>query len=265
MRKPTNLKLWLDEQVDKYERPAFVHGDPIQVARSFSRLQDVEIAAFFSAIIAWGNRKIIVRNGWRLMEMMDGAPFDFVCGHTEWDLAKLSGFVHRTFQAADLNYCLRFLQDFYKNHESLETAFSMHLKADSVDITDALVGFNKLFFSLPAASERTRKHIATPVRKSACKRLCMLLRWLVRPSERGVELGVWKNIKPSQLIIPLDVHVGRVARYLGLLNSKSSTATWAEAVALTEKLRGFDAADPVRYDFALFAAGEDLGKAAFLS
>jgi uncharacterized protein (TIGR02757 family) len=263
MEKPTNLKLWLDEQADKYERPAFVDGDPIQVARSFSKLQDVEIAAFFSAIIAWGNRKIIVRNGWRLMEMMDGAPYDFVRGHTEKDLEVLKGFVHRTFQAADLNYCLRFLQDFYNKHESLETAFAMHLTPESVDITAALVGFNKLFFSLPNPSERTRKHIATPERKSACKRLCMLLRWLVRSGERGVELGVWKTIKPSQLIIPLDVHVGRVGRYLGLLDNKEQSATWAAAVALTEKLREYDAADPVRYDFALFAAGEDLGKAAF--
>lgn len=257
----TEIAAWLDEKAALYERPEFVANDPIQVPHQFQKLQDKELAAFFATAIAWGNRKIIIRNARRLMTLMDNAPHDFILQHTPADLQRLEGFVHRTFQPQDLRYCIRFFRDFYAQNESLETAFTAHLKPDSLDITDALKGFHDLFFSLPNPSERTRKHIATPAKKSACKRLCMLLRWLVRPADRGVELGIWKNIRPSQLIIPLDVHVARVARHFGLLHRPADD--WQSAILLTEQLRLLDPADPVRYDFALFGAGEDLGKAAF--
>ena len=253
---------WLNTQADKYLMPTFVDSDPLQVAKQFSLLQDIEIAAFFTCTIAWGKRSIIINNGNRLMQLMDNAPYDFILNHQPSDLQRLGHFVHRTFQPVDLFYCLRALQAIYQEHNTLERAFSRHITPQDIDITNALIGFHQDFFALENPTERTRKHIATPLRKSACKRICMYLRWMVRPNTNQVDFGLWKEILPAQLIIPIDVHVARVARYIGLLERDKDD--WQAAQELTQKLRLFDPIDPVRYDFALFGIGEDLGKAAFV-
>ena len=220
---------------------------------AFTHPQDREIVGFWVATLAWGRRQTIIDKGLRLIELMKGEPHRFILEHTEEDYARFADWKHRTFNFEDTRYFLRWLQWYYRRHDSLEDAFARHLTAEDATIAPALKGFHDLFFSLPDAPRRTRKHVATPARKSRCKRLCMFLRWMVRQDDRGVDFGQWARIEPSQLCLPLDVHVERVAREWGLLRRKQ--ADWAAVVELTDALRKYDAHDPCRYDFALFGAG----------
>lgn len=249
----TALAEWLEAAVVRYNRPEFIDSDPISVPHRFSSLQDIEIAGFFTAIMAWGQRATIVNKANELMRLMDDAPFDFITGHTEKERRRFLSFKHRTLQPDDVLFLLEFLQRHYREHISLESVFSDHLSSQDEDVFKALAGFHDRVFDQPFVMERTRKHIATPIRKSSCKRLNMFLRWMVRQDDRGVDFGVWKKISPAQLIIPLDVHVGKVARKVQLLTRHQDD--WMAAKELTQRLKQFDAEDPVKYDFALFGAG----------
>jgi len=248
-----DLKTYLDQCVEQHNQPNFIENDPIQIPHRFSKLQDIEITAFFASMLAWGQRVTIINKVNQLIELMDNAPYDFLVNHEEKDRARFELFKHRTFQPIDCLYFIEFLQQYYQKNETLETAFAQHLKAGDEHTGNALRGFHDLFFSLENAPQRTRKHIATPARKSSCKRLNMFLRWMVRKDEKGVDFGLWENIKMSQLLMPLDVHVDRVARRLGLLERKQRD--WKSVLELTENLRRFDENDPVKYDFALFGVG----------
>lgn len=250
---PQGLKQWLDECVDRYNRPDFIASDPIAMPHRFSSLQDREIIGFWTATLAWGQRKTILQSAARLAELMDGAPYDFVRNHEERDRQRFEGFVHRTFQYTDSLYFLTFLQDYYRKHDTLEDAFARFLGPEDEHVGPSLAGFHELFFSLPEAPTRTRKHVATPARGSSCKRINMFLRWMVRKDDRGVDLGLWHRIRPGQLLMPLDVHVDRVARRLGLLERRQTD--WLAVLELTDKLRALDPDDPVKYDFALFGLG----------
>jgi len=252
------LKEFLDRKAAYFERPSFIVHDPISIPHRFHRQQDIEIAGFFAAILAWGNRKSIIASSNRLLSAMDNAPYDFIMNFSEPDLAAFGGFAHRTFQAADLFHFLDFLQYHYRTRcaLSLETAFTGFLQAGELTIEKALTGFHRYFFDETIFGNylpRTRKHIATPERNSACKRLNMFLRWMVRSSERGVDFGLWKSIRANRLICPLDLHSGRVALRLGLLTRPSND--WKAALELTSRLREFDPEDPVKYDYALFGLG----------
>lgn len=248
-----DLKQLLDENVDRYNRPDFIANDPISIPHQFSGRQDQEIMGFWAATLAWGQRKTIIQSAAKLVELMDGSPYEFVRHHQEQDRQRFERFVHRTFQYTDSLYFLAFLQHYYSQHESLEDAFARFMGPEEVHVGPAIAGFHELFFSLPDAPARTRKHVATPKRQSSCKRLNMFLRWMVRHDERGVDLGLWKRISPSQLLIPLDVHVDRVARKLGLLERRQTD--WQAVLELSSKLRALDQDDPVKYDFALFGLG----------
>jgi len=248
-----DLKGLLDEYVDRYNRPDFIPDDPICIPHQFNRLQDIEIAGFWVAMLAWGQRKTIINKANDLLERMDRAPYDFILNHQEDDRIRFQDYVHRTFQPLDALYFLEFLQNHYRKHESLETAFTESLAPDAETIETALRGFHEYFFALPDAPQRTRKHVATPARNSTCKRLNMFLRWMVRKDDRGVDFGLWKQMKPSQLLMPLDVHVDRVARRLGLIERKQRD--WKTVVELSEHLRRYAPEDPVKYDFALFSIG----------
>jgi uncharacterized protein (TIGR02757 family) len=248
-----DLKSLLDDCVDRYNRPNFIENDPISIPHRFSKLQDVEITAFWTAMLAWGQRKTIISKANELFLRMDNAPYDFIINHLEKDRAELLDFKHRTFQATDTLYFLEFFQWFYRKHASLEAAFLPFMKTRDPHTGNALTGFQKLFFSLPEAPRRTFKHIPSPATKSSCKRLNMFLRWMVRQDDRGVDFGLWKGIQPAQLLIPLDVHVDKVARKLGLLERKQTD--WQAVVELTERLKVLDPLDPVKYDFALFGMG----------
>ncbi|HRN47602.1 MAG TPA: TIGR02757 family protein [Niabella sp.] len=253
-----NIKDFLDERAAIYEQPGFIKDDPISIPHRFTRLQDIEIAGFFAAILAWGNRKSIINSCLHLLHLMDNAPYDFIMNADEEDEIDFMNFVHRTFNAADLFHFFDFLKFHYWFLEeiSLETAFSKHLNPEDENIENALIGFYNSFFDekyFGDFADRTRKHIATPEKKSACKRLNMYLRWMVRSNEKGVDFGLWKKIKPSQLVCPLDIHVSRVARHLKLLNRPQND--WKAALELTAQLKQFDPDDPVKYDYALFGLG----------
>ncbi|WP_439882208.1 TIGR02757 family protein [Pontibacter sp. MBLB2868] len=246
------IKALLDDRVKKYNRPDFIPNDPVSIPHRFAKKQDIEISGFFAAILAWGQRKTIINNCVRLMQLMDNTPHQFILEHQEQDLHRFLGFKHRTFNDTDLLYLLHFFKWYYTNNESLETAFTgknHELKSQK----ERLEHFHDLVFSLEDAPHRTRKHIATPARKSACKRLNMYLRWMVRSDNCGVDFGIWNTMKMSDLICPCDVHVERVGRKLGLITRKGMD--WQTAEELTAHLRAFDPTDPVKYDYALFGLG----------
>ncbi|WP_215223054.1 TIGR02757 family protein [Echinicola shivajiensis] len=248
-----DLKDFLEEKTEFYNQPDFITLDPISIPHRFSKKQDIEIAGFFAATLAWGQRKTIINKCLELMAMMDNAPYDFMLNHMESDLKPFLDFKHRTFNDIDTLWFISFFKDFYGNHQSMEEAFVIGWK-DEVDIMgDLLSNFHEFFFRDPNAPQRTRKHVATPKRKAACKRINMFLRWMVRSDDKGVDFGIWNKIKPSQLICPCDLHVDRVARKLGMIERKQTD--WKTAMELTQRLREFDPEDPVKYDFALFGLG----------
>jgi uncharacterized protein (TIGR02757 family) len=247
------LKEFLDRKVDEYNQPSFIEHDPISIPHLFSKKQDIEIAGFFASIFAWGNRTIIINKSKELMQLMGNAPHDFITTYCEKDLKRLLQFKHRTFNTTDLLYFILFLKHHYGRSPTLETAFSKWMNKKDETIEKGLVGFHDYFFSLQDAPVRTKKHIATPKGNSTCKRLNMFLRWMVRKDNCGVDFGIWKNISPSQLICPIDVHVARVAKHFSLSQRKQTD--WQTALELTAHLKKFDRDDPVKYDFALFGLG----------
>ncbi|MEZ4800002.1 MAG: TIGR02757 family protein [Flavobacteriales bacterium] len=244
------LKAFLDEEVDKFERPEFIELDPISVPHLFTNKEDIEIAGFFSASIAWGNRKSIVANANKLMGLMDNAPFDFVMHHDAADLNRLKHFVHRTFNSEDATAFVKSLQHIYKNHGGLEGAFVSGFNGQN--IATAIQSFREKFFEIDYP-KRTEKHVSNPLTGSASKRINMYLRWMVRSDERQVDFGLWKGIPTSSLMMPLDVHTGNVSRELNLLKRKQND--WKALEELMDSLRVFDPVDPVKYDFALFGIG----------
>ena len=246
-----NLKSFLDSKVAQYNRPKFIENDPVSIPHLFTKKQDIEIMGFWAATLAWGQRVTIINKCKELIGLMDGAPYDFIMNHEEPDLKKLLRFKHRTFNDIDTLYFISFFRYHYKHHDSLEYAFipSSHIKG----VEGALNHFRKYFFSLSDHPHRTMKHVSSPSQKSTCKRLNMFLRWMVRKDDCNVDFGIWDKIKPSELIMPCDLHVDRVSRKLNLITRKQTD--WQTAVELTERLREFDPTDPVKYDFALFGLG----------
>ena len=250
-----SIKQLLDQKVKQYNHIDFIEKDPISIPHLYTKQQDIEIAAFFAAIFAWGNRITIIQKSKELLERMDNAPFEFCTQHQAKDLKKLVGFAHRTFNDIDLLYCIAFFKQHYSTQKSLETAFFKDQKTGkSLKTVEAgLVNFKNYFFSLEGAPYRTKKHIASPENGSTCKRLNMFLRWMVRKDQHGVDFGLWKAISPADLIIPMDVHVARVSRTFGLISRPQ--IDWLTAIELTDYCRTLDARDPVKYDFALFSLG----------
>ncbi len=247
------LAAFLNRKVAEYNQPFFIENDPVCVPHRFKQKQDIEIAAFFASIFAWGNRTIIIKKATELMQLMDMAPYEFVMRHSPEDLKKLLQFKHRTFNTTDLLYFIAFLNFHYATEPSLETAFSKWMLPGDTTIEKGLNGFYHYFFSLEDIPNRTRKHIAAPEKNSTCKRLSMFLRWMVRSDNKGVDFGIWKNISPAQLICPIDLHVARVAKHFNLLQRKP--VDWTAALELSNNLRVMDPKDPVKYDFALFGLG----------
>lgn len=240
----------LNEYESKYNRRAFIKDDPICVPHRFNKKQDIEIAGFIAAIFAWGLRKTIINKSSDFLSRMGESPHEFILNHSPEERLVFSDFVHRTFQPVDAYTFVEFLQNHYRKYDSLEMAFTQHLSPGDESVKDALSQFHLYFLNTSGAMKRTMKHVATPDRKSTCKRLNMFLRWMVRKDDRGVDFGLWKDISPSQLCIPLDVHVERVARNLHLLKRKS--IDWQSVMEIMDELKRIDSRDPVKYDFALF-------------
>lgn len=246
-----DLKEFLDQKVELFNQPSFIELDPISVPHAFKKKQDIEVAGLIAAVLAWGQRVTIINKAKDFMRRMDDAPHDFLLNHRSKDLKRFNDFKHRTFNETDALYFVEFLSQFYREHESLEEAFTVTREDEHVG--KGLIHFHRMFFSLDHFPTRTKKHISTPERKSACKRINMYLRWMVRQDKNGVDFGIWKNILPSQLICPCDVHVDRVARKLKLIRRKQ--VDWENALELTMNLKKLDPMDPVKYDFALFGLG----------
>ena len=248
-----DIKTYLDELVAKNNTEAFIKDDPVQFPHRYSDLRDIEIVSFLVATIAWGNRKMILNSANKMLETMGKSPYDYVMsrGYEKLDDTKC---VHRTFFGRDLKYYCKGFQAIYEiprcarnDSSSLEDVFYN----EEHDVWKGIENFRNL---IAEANGCTSKHISNPCcsepkKGSACKRLHMALRWLVR-DDGIVDLGVWKRLKPKDLMIPLDVHVARVSRDLGLIERKSNDRQTVEL--LTAKLRELDAKDPVKYDFALF-------------
>jgi len=240
---------FLETYALKYNQSEFIENDPIQIAHRFTEKEDIEIAGFLAASIAWGQRPVIIRNANRIMEMMDFSPADFIRNCKDSDLHVFNSFKHRTFQTVDMQFFIKSLQNIYLNHGGLEKVFEKGFKTDA---KTALIEFNSLFNAVPHFN-RSEKHLSNPAKNSAAKRLNMYLRWMIRSDDKGVDIGLWKNIPSSKLMLPLDVHTGRIGRALGLLNRNQND--WKSVEEITQSLRSFDALDPVKYDFALFGFG----------
>jgi uncharacterized protein (TIGR02757 family) len=253
-----DLKAFLDEKFEQYNHPGFIKNDPVCIPHLFTKKQDIEIIGLWAAVLAWGQRVTIINKCKELISLMENAPHDFMMHHKEKDLKRFLKFKHRTFNDTDTLYFIAFFKEYYSKHDSLEDAFLQNITSSSLNIESGLKGFHEIFFSLEDFPERTKKHISTPARNSACKRLNMFLRWMVRKDKSGVDFGIWKKIKPSQLVCPCDVHVDRVARKLGLIKRKQTD--WHTAIELTENLKKLDPHDPVKYDFALFGLGVEGGE-----
>ena len=248
--KESEIKEFLDEKVDYYNRISFIDSDPVQIPHKYTKKGDIEIAGFLAATIAWGNRKMILRNANRMMELLDDSPYDYILNAGDEEFDVMESFVHRTFNSIDLVYFLKALRNIYRNRGGLEAIFSQYMTRNSMQ--PAIHEFHKIFFELPH-EKRTERHVSDPFKGSAAKKINMFLRWMVRKDNRGVDFGIWNTVSPAVLSCPLDVHSGNVARTLGLLTRKQNDA---RAVAeLDAVLRSFDNMDPVKYDFALFGLG----------
>ncbi len=248
-----SIKDFLDKKYEEYNQPDFIPHDPICIPHQFTKKQDIEIMGFFASILAWGQRKTIINKCNELIQRMDGTPHEFILNHQDQDLKQLLGFKHRTFNDTDLLYFISFFNYHYQRFGSLEDAFLISDSGKFTSMESAFNNFKAYFFSLADFPLRTKKHVSSPLQKSTCKRLNMFMRWMVRTDDRGVDFGIWNKIKPSDLICPCDIHVERVGRKFGLI--QSDKVNWKTAVELTESLKDFDPMDPVKYDFALFGLG----------
>lgn len=247
------LKEFLDEKHLLYNRKNFISSDPISIPRQFSKKEDIEIAAFLVATIAWGKRSNIINNAEKLMLYMGNSPHEFIIQHHESDLKPFQKFVHRTFNGIDCQYFIRSLRNIYVKHGGLEKVFCASKEDSATDTYQFIVNFRKTFFELQNYPKRTEKHVSNPTNGSSCKRINMFLRWMVRKDNKGVDFGIWNNITSKQLMCPLDVHTGNVSRKLGLISRSQND--WKACLELTNTLKKLDPDDPVKYDFALFGLG----------
>lgn len=238
----------LETKYDEFNRVSFIKDDPISIPHQFENKKDIEIAGFLSATIAWGQRKTIIKNAQKMVELMDMAPYDFVINHTPKDLKRFNDFIHRTFNSIDMQYFITAIANIYINHGGLENVFATH----KTDMQKSIVHFKQVFFEMKHPV-RTEKHVSDPFKNSAAKRINMYLRWMVRNDNRGVDFGIWKSIAPKVLMCPLDVHAGNVARKLGLLSRTQND--WKATMELTNNLKKMDSNDPIKYDFSLFGLG----------
>jgi uncharacterized protein (TIGR02757 family) len=248
----SEIKELLDEKYFQFNNTSFIETDPISIPHQFSKKEDIEIASLLVATIAWGQRTSIINNGNKLMRLMNDEPHDFILNFTKKDAARFEGFVHRTFNSTDCVFFLNSLKHIYTKHGGLEAAFSTDFSSKETDVKNAITNFRALFLNTEHQS-RSEKHISNPSAKSSAKRLCMFLRWMVRKDKHGVDFGIWKSIKSSQLCLPLDLHTGNVSRKLCLLNRTQND--WQAVEEITSVLRTFDKNDPIKYDFSLFGLG----------
>lgn len=247
------VKSYLEDSYSTYHTSTFIVDDPISIPKSFTNTRDIEIIGLWTAVLSWGLRKTIINKGKELCRLMHNEPFDFIMNHTEQDLRKITTFKHRTFNDTDTLCFIDFFKWYYSNYSSLEEAFIVDNSAKGEKVEAGINNFHQLFINAPGFIDRSKKHIASPAKNSSCKRINMFLRWMVRKDDAGIDFGIWQKLSMSELMIPLDIHVYRVAIELKLLKRKKTD--WKAVKELTQSLRKFDPDDPVRYDYALFSLG----------
>lgn len=246
----SDLAALLESEATRINNPDFIALDPVQFPRRFTRLQDIEIAALLCSSIAWGNRKMICRNCEKMLALMGWDPFNNVMDEGYEDLPPMN--IHRTFFAENLRHFLRGLHAIYSRYGSLD-AFASTVVDESTDCAPWVLA-GEINRRLCEANDGKTDCRCLPLNmeQTALKRFNMALRWLVR-TDGIVDLGVWKSLKPSQLYIPLDVHVGNTARELGLISRKANDRKTVEL--LTDALRPLRPSDPAFFDYALFGIG----------
>ena len=252
----SELKEFLDEKYLQFNNFDFIPNDPIQIPHQFNENNDIEIAGLFASVIAWGNRKSIIKNGKNLMERMDNSPADFILNFSKSDLSNFNGFKHRTFNEIDcITFCLS-LQRLFREQKSLGQYFQSLFKKHN-DQAIVISEFKSKFFE-SAYAIRSKKHLPDPLKGSAAKRICMYFRWMVRKDPFNVDIGIWNKLIPTSLLhLPLDVHTSNVGRSLGLLSRKQND--WKAVNEITSNLRELDPKDPTKYDFSLFGLGVNEG------
>lgn len=243
----------LDRLYEKYNTPDFIEHDPISIPHGFAGRGDREVSGFLAATIAWGNRKAIVKSARRMVEYMDGQPYDFTLNASPQELARLEKYVHRTFNGGDFISFVLALRSLIERYGGIGEFFEQTWERTG-DMRAVLSEFRARFFDIDHQG-RCEKHVSSIDKGASCKRLNMYLRWMVRDDGRGVDFGMWKRIPASALYLPLDVHSGNMGRALGLLKRKQND--WKSVEEITGALRELDPDDPVKYDFALFGAGID--------
>lgn len=244
------LKDFLDKKSDQYNSPDFIASDPVSIPHRFSKKADIEIAGFLVAVISWGNRKAILKSADKMLGYMGHTPHDFILNFNQTDLDFIQKqTIHRTFSGEDFSFFLKSLRRIYSENSSMENLFL--LKENENNFGPAIDRFRSVF--LNGESHRSQKHLSSPYKNSSAKRLIMFLRWMVRQDRRGVDFGIWSNLKMEKLSVPLDVHTGNISRKLGLLSRKQND--WRSVEELDKILRVLDSADPAKYDFALFGLG----------
>ncbi len=244
------MRDFLNEKAEEFNDPTFIEQDPIRIPHQYSLKEDIEIAGFLAATIAWGRRSMIMKNAHKMMDLMGNSPYDFVMTHSNQQLKRLDSFVHRTFNGTDFKYFVKALQNIYQHHDGLEGVFVKYQTEDSLQ--PAIAELHRIFFELEH-EKRSEKHVANPRKGSVAKRINLFLRWMVR-NDGIVDFGLWPKIRPAKLSCPLDVHSGNIARKLGLITQKNNTKKALKE--LDDQLRILDPKDPVKYDFALFGLGE---------
>jgi len=251
MRQHFEIKEFLDEKATFYNQPSFIQTDPIQIPKKFSEKENIEIAGFLAATLAWGQRKTIIKNAADLTARMGNQPFNYIIDADEKDLYIFDDFKHRTFNGEDCKFFILSLKNIYRNHGGLEKVFTTGFRQEG-SVKSALAYFYSVFFEIEGL-QRTRKHVPNVNTGSSAKRLNMFLRWMARKDKAGVDFGIWEGIPQAALMLPLDVHTGNLARKLGLLERRQND--WKAVEEVTARLRELDPADPVKYDFALFGLG----------
>lgn len=244
------VKDFLEEKVIKYNQPSFIENDPISIPHLFTKKEDIEIAGFLTATIAWGRRDLILKSANFLMQLLEHSPYEFLCESNKNDWDRFERFYYRTFSSVDCLYFIKALKAIYKDHNGLEGVFASHYQPG--DIKPVIQYFRDVFLSFDP-QQRTHKHVANILKGASAKRINMYLRWMVRNDNCGVDFGLWNSIKTSDLILPLDLHTGNTSRKLGILQRKQNDIKAVDEVMTV--LRQFDCNDPVKYDFALFGLG----------
>lgn len=256
------LKKHLDKLYQTYGK-AYLTTDPLEFVHRYKTAEDREIVGLIATSLAYGRVDGIKRSVEAILAAMGRSPYAFTMGFDpRKDKERFAGFTHRFNRAEDVRCLIHFIRQMIKACGSIGGFFMKGYSKDAPDIKDGLTAFSKGALGLDTAGIYGRQRLPkgagvrfffpSPVDGSPCKRLNLYLRWMIRRPD-GLDFGIWKGVDPAKLIMPLDTHIARISRNIGL--TRRSTPDWKMAAEITTSLRRFDAGDPVKYDFAICRLG----------